>query len=80
MFSKLTDTHHLKHKARNQLGLFLKGIGLTVEESIAVWRGNFTKVRAWQRGGRCVCECCIAARAPLRPCLPCCRVRRRTRR
>jgi DNA primase large subunit len=43
MFSKLVETHHLKHKGRNQLGLFLKGIGLTVEESYAVWRGNFTK-------------------------------------
>ena len=54
MYSKLTETHHLKHKARNQLGLFLKGIGLTVEESYQVWRGNFTKDPAmtaekWQK-------------------------------
>jgi len=54
MFAKLTETHHLKHKARNQLGLFLKGIGLTVEESYAVWRGAFTKDPAmsaekWQK-------------------------------
>ena len=33
MYNKLVETHHLKHKARNQLGLFLKGIGLTLEES-----------------------------------------------
>ena len=54
MYSKLVETHHLKHKARNQLGLFLKGIGLTVEESYAVWRGNFIKDPAmnaekWQK-------------------------------
>ena len=54
MYTKLTETHHLKHKARNQLGLFLKGIGLTVEESYAVWRGAFTKDPAmnaekWQK-------------------------------
>ena len=54
MYAKLSETHHLKHKARNQLGLFLKGIGLTVEESMAVWRGNFTKDPAmnaekWQK-------------------------------
>ena len=54
MYHKLTETHHLKHKARNQLGLFLKGIGLTVEESYQVWRGNFVKDPAmsaekWQK-------------------------------
>ena len=54
MYNKLTDTHHLKHKARNQLGLFLKGIGLTVEESYSVWRGNFIKdpgmtAEKWQK-------------------------------
>mmetsp|Transcript_17053 Transcript_17053/g.28519 ORF Transcript_17053/g.28519 Transcript_17053/m.28519 type:complete len:477 (-) Transcript_17053:443-1873(-) len=43
MYSKLSDTHHLKHQARQQFGLFLKGIGLTVEESIAFWRAEFTK-------------------------------------
>jgi len=54
MYNKLVETHHLKHKARNQLGLFLKGIGLGVEESYEVWRGNFTKDPAmnaekWQK-------------------------------
>ena len=54
MYNKLVETHHLKHKARNQLGLFLKGIGLTLEESYQVWRGNFTKDPAmnaekWQK-------------------------------
>jgi len=54
MHTKLVETHHLKHKARNQFGLFLKGIGLTVEESYQVWRSNFTKDPAmnaekWQK-------------------------------
>ena len=43
MHSKLHETHHLKHSARHQLGLFLKGIRLTVEESLAYWRAQFTK-------------------------------------
>jgi len=39
MYSKLTsDPHHLKHQARQQFGLFLKAIGLTVEESTIFWR------------------------------------------
>ena len=54
MHTKLVETHHLKHKARTQFGLFLKGIGLTVEESYQVWRSNFTKDPAmnaekWQK-------------------------------
>ena len=46
MYSKLVETHHLKHNARNQLGLFLKGIGLTYEESYAYWRSEFSKLIA----------------------------------
>ena len=52
MHNKLTETSHLKHTARNQLGLFLKGIGLTVEESMAFWRSEFTKkmpADKWQK-------------------------------
>uniref|UniRef100_A0A7S3C2H3 DNA primase large subunit C-terminal domain-containing protein n=1 Tax=Haptolina ericina TaxID=156174 RepID=A0A7S3C2H3_9EUKA len=52
MHSKLVETSHLKHNARNQLGLFLKGIGLTVEESMAFWRSEFTKkmpADKWQK-------------------------------
>ena len=30
----LTDTHHLKYKARLQYGLFLKGIGLSMDDAI----------------------------------------------
>merc|ERR1719476_761335 len=43
MYNKLSETHHLKHSARQQFGLFLKGIGLTCEESMAYWRSEFTK-------------------------------------
>lgn len=43
MNTKLHEAHHLKHGARQQLGLFLKGIGLSVEESLAYWRSQFTK-------------------------------------
>ena len=43
MYNKLTETHHLKHSARQQFGLFLKTIGLTCEESMAFWRSEFTK-------------------------------------
>jgi len=72
MHSKLVESNHLKHTARNreciqnlaglhphnstlttaELGLFLKGIGLTVEESMAYWRSEFTKVMPadkWQK-------------------------------
>ena len=44
MHAKLSETHHLKNDARNQFGLFLKGIGLTYEESHAYWRAEFSKL------------------------------------
>merc|ERR1740130_1770997 len=43
LHAKLGETHHLKNDARNQFGLFLKGIGLTYEESYAYWRAEFSK-------------------------------------
>jgi DNA primase large subunit len=39
----LKDNHHLKHDARMQFGLFLKGIGVTMEDSVAFWREEFGK-------------------------------------
>lgn len=40
----LRSTHHLKHGGRLQYGLFLKGIGVTLEDSLRFWREEFTKV------------------------------------
>lgn len=39
----LRTNHHLRHNARMQYGLFLKGIGLSLEDSLAFWRAEFTK-------------------------------------
>ena len=37
-YNTLKEHHHLKHDARMQFGLFLKGIGVTMEDSLAFWR------------------------------------------
>ena len=39
----LRSTHHMKHGGRTQYGLFIKGIGLTLEHSLKFWRDEFTK-------------------------------------
>ena len=41
LFTALSNKGHLKHFGRLQLGLFLKGIGLSVEESLQFWRQHF---------------------------------------
>jgi len=46
LYDTLTDKHHLKHDARMQFGLFLKGIGVTLEDSIALWKEEM------MRGGK----------------------------
>ena len=38
--------HHLKHWGRLQYGLFLKGIGISLEDALAFWRTEFSKVCA----------------------------------
>jgi len=43
MQEALTTTHHIKYKARLQYGLFLKGIGLTLEDAMKFFRGEFIK-------------------------------------
>jgi DNA primase large subunit len=43
MHKKLRENHHLKHSGRLTYGLFLKGIGLKLEDAIRFWRAEFTK-------------------------------------
>jgi DNA primase large subunit len=43
MHRALEDSSHLKHSGRMQYGLFLKGIGLSLEEALVFWQGHFTK-------------------------------------
>lgn len=40
----IREKHHLKHFSRMQYGLFLKGIGVTLEGSLKFWRDEFTKL------------------------------------
>ncbi|CAG8657314.1 9260_t:CDS:10, partial [Paraglomus brasilianum] len=40
---KLRDDKHLKHYGRMQYNLFLKGIGLPLEEALVFWRKSFSK-------------------------------------
>lgn len=44
MHDNLQYAHHLKHTERLQYGLFLKGIGLSVEEALVFWRQSFANV------------------------------------
>jgi len=43
MHKQLRQNHHLKHTGRVQLGLFLKGIGVSLEDAMKFWRTEFTK-------------------------------------
>ncbi|EDQ88653.1 uncharacterized protein MONBRDRAFT_32834 [Monosiga brevicollis MX1] len=40
---KLAEAHHLRHGARMQYGLFLKGIGLSLEDALLFWRTEFSR-------------------------------------
>lgn len=39
----IRSNHHIKHDGRMQYGLFLKGLGVTLEDSIRFWREEFCK-------------------------------------
>ncbi|PKA57829.1 putative DNA primase large subunit [Apostasia shenzhenica] len=43
LFYKLREDHHLKHRGRMQLGLFLKGVGLKLDDALAFWRTEFSQ-------------------------------------
>ncbi|GAB4849506.1 hypothetical protein Ancab_004300 [Ancistrocladus abbreviatus] len=43
LFEKLREDHHLKHGGRMQLGLFLKGVGLNLDDALAFWKAEFSK-------------------------------------
>ncbi|KAK9477588.1 eukaryotic and archaeal DNA primase, large subunit-domain-containing protein [Lipomyces japonicus] len=40
----LRRDHHLRYYGRQQYGLFLKGIGLSVEEALIFWRQSFSEI------------------------------------
>ncbi|XP_068681168.1 DNA primase large subunit-like [Montipora foliosa] len=44
LHTALKENHHLKHFGRLQYGLFIKGIGLSLEEALIFWRSEFTKL------------------------------------
>ncbi|XP_068613145.1 DNA primase large subunit-like [Brachionichthys hirsutus] len=39
----LRGSHHLRHGGRMQYGLFLKGIGLSLEQALQFWRSEFIR-------------------------------------
>ncbi|KAL1808824.1 hypothetical protein ACET3Z_025814 [Daucus carota] len=43
LFEKLREDHHLKHGGRMQLGLFLKGVGLTLDDALVFWKSEFSR-------------------------------------
>ncbi|CAA0826612.1 Probable DNA primase large subunit [Striga hermonthica] len=43
LFEKLREDHHLKHGGRMQLGLFLKGVGLNLDDALAFWKAEFSR-------------------------------------
>ncbi|KZV24212.1 putative DNA primase large subunit [Dorcoceras hygrometricum] len=40
---QLREDHHLKHGGRMQLGLFLKGVGLNLDDALAFWKAEFSR-------------------------------------
>lgn len=43
LLTVMRNKHHLKHFGRLQLGLFIKGLGLTMEEAYTFWKTEFCK-------------------------------------
>jgi len=53
LHSQLKSNGHLKHQGRMQFGLFLKGIGLPLDEALIYWRKAFRNMSddQYQKGG-----------------------------
>ncbi len=43
LHNTIVTVHHLKHSGRMQYGLFLKGVGLDMEDALAFWKQHFCK-------------------------------------
>lgn len=43
LMENLSHNHHLRYQGRQQLSLFLKGIGLSVDEAMQFWTESFTR-------------------------------------
>ena len=43
LFNMVKKEHHLRHEGRRQLQLYLKGIGLSLEEAMLFWKTEFCK-------------------------------------
>lgn len=44
LLQQLQKNNHLKYDGRGQLGLFLKGCGLSLSDSLKFWRQSFSKI------------------------------------
>ena len=43
LYTALKQEHHLKHGGRMQLGLFLKDIGLSLNDALSFWKQSFSR-------------------------------------
>jgi DNA primase large subunit len=58
MYRALNETHHLKYTGRTQFGLFIKGIGLSMEDSLQFWQAAFSPVTL-HHSGDCTSLLCV---------------------
>lgn len=55
MHNSLKETHKLKHLGRLQYGLFLKGVGLSLEDALVFWQTEFTRAMTTEEFLKKVC-------------------------